>query len=85
MSRAADDVAFDQGDLGAEPGGMRGRGVPRGPPADDDEACRHGEEATASGQPSVQPSPANIVPLWLGGARSVEVAVSTWLGQYLDG
>ncbi len=63
MGRAANDVAFDQGDLGAEPGRMGGRSVPRGPTTDDDEACRHGEEATASGQPSVQPSPANIVPL----------------------
>ena len=85
MSRTADDVAFDQGDLGTEPGGMGGRRVPRRPTTDDDEACRHVEEATASGQPSVQPSPTNMVPLWLGGARSVEVAVSVWLGQYLDG
>ena len=38
---AADDVAFDHGDLGTEPGGVGGRGVPGRPAADDQETRRH--------------------------------------------
>ena len=42
-----DDVALDQGDLGAEPGGVGGGRVARGPATDDDEAHGHPRQATA--------------------------------------
>ena len=43
---AADDVALDEGDLGAEAGRVGGRLVAGGPAADDHEALRHHFEAT---------------------------------------
>ena len=44
---AADDVALDHRDLGAEPGGVRGRRVAGRSTADDHEARRHGAQAMA--------------------------------------
>jgi hypothetical protein len=47
VGRAADDVALDHRDVGAEALRVRGRGVPGRPSTDDHEASRHDVQATA--------------------------------------
>jgi hypothetical protein len=44
VRRPADEIALDQGDLGAEPGSDGGGGVPARPAADDDEPGAHDRE-----------------------------------------
>ena len=41
VGRTSHDLALNHGDLGTEPGGPCGRGIPAGPAADDHESMRH--------------------------------------------
>src|SRR3546814_10408558 len=53
VRRAADDVALDDGHLGAQPGGVGGRGVPCWSATDDHEPSSHGAQATGSHPPTL--------------------------------
>ena len=90
---AADDVALDHRDLGAEAGGVCRRGVARRTAADDHESSCHRDArlAALSRRRSAQPSLANMVPRLSVGRGSAGVEPERFepppgtLGQYRDG